>query len=168
MKNSNISSSVIQECLRIEEDCQHSAKGHFEASASWGVCHNVLGGVTAIVTAIAAGLAFNQFTQAAAICAMISTGLTAVLTFLNPSKKQSSHLKSGNEYNSIKNDSRILREVESKIIEGSLQIERLKSLSSRRDRLNEISLQIPRFAFTKAKAGIDRGESDYRADGSQD
>lgn len=153
------------EALRIEEDCKYSSKGHFAASSFWARIQITLGLPATISAAISGSFAFNGVTSVAGSLAMISAALTAVLTFLNPSEKSSNHLMAGNQYKSLQNEIRIYREIELVNCEQLKNcIEQLKNLSTRRNKLNQASLQVPGFAFKIASKGIARGEADYSVD----
>src|SRR5690606_21798516 len=62
---SSIQASVKDELERIEEDCNHSGKAHFNAASRWACWHYVLG-IPSILLATAAGTAFfKDYTVAA-------------------------------------------------------------------------------------------------------
>lgn len=160
-----ITESLNIESQRIEEDCTYSSKGHYAASAFWARVQIIVGLPATILAAISGSFAFSGATEIAGSVAMLAAGLTAVLTFLNPSDKASSHLMAGNQYSSLKNESRVFREVDLVSTEHEEKcIEALKSLSTRRNKLNQTSPQIPGFAFRIARKGVLGGEANYSAD----
>lgn len=164
MDTSN-STGILRECKRIEEDSIYSAKGHFEAANFWSRVQCRLGGASAALTAIAGGLAFNGMGVLAGSIAMFTAALTSLLTFLNPSERQRAHLMAGNDYKELQNQSRLFREVEiNSETETTQSKNKIKRLADQRNRLNQRSPQIPRFAFEKARAGIEQGEADYAID----
>jgi hypothetical protein len=158
----------IKEAKRIEEDSLYSAKGHFVTADFWTNFHLWIGVPTVILAAIAGASALSQFDNhniIAGILAIIVAALTAVTTFLNPNEKANSHRNAGNKYNSLRNKARIFHEVDccGEDLDQELTIQ-LKELAKQRDELNQSSPQISRWAFKKARKGIEDGEADYNVD----
>lgn len=163
-----LTNKIVREAKRIEEDSNVSARGQFAAASFWTTLSLWVGGATAIASGIAGGSAFSQFDNhnvVAGILASLVAATTAAVTFLKPNDKATSHRGAGNEYTSLRNKARIFREIEceSSSVDEVL-IDRLNSLSDQRDALNKNSLQIPGRAYKKAIKGIEKGESDYKAD----
>lgn len=158
---------IIREAKRIEEDCIYSAKGHYYSGQFWSSLHLWIGVPTAVLAAIAGASALSQFDNhniLAGILAIIVSALTAVTTFLNPNEKANIHRNAGNAYNSLKNRTRILREINVDFAdEKELWLE-LNKLSSERDELNGKSPLVLRRAFKKARKGIEEGEATYLVD----
>ena len=97
--------------------------------------------------------------------AIIVTALTAVTTFLNPNEKANSYRNAGNKYNSLRNKARIFCEINSYGENSDQEItKQLKELAKQRDELSQNSPQIPRWAYKKARKGIEEGEADYKVD----
>jgi len=164
----DIKDNILKEARRIEEDTLYSAKGQFVAANFWTNFHLWIGVPTAILAAIAGASALSQFENhniIAGILAIIVTALTAVTTFLNPNEKANSHRNAGNKYNSLRNKARIFCHIDS-CGEDSIQelTKQLKELAKQRDELNQNSPQIPRWAYEKAKKGIEEGEADFKVD----
>jgi len=161
-----IKENLIKEARRVEEDSLYSAKGHFVAANFWTNFHLWIGVPTAILAAIAGASALSHFDDhnvLAGILAIIVTALTAVTTFLNPNEKAASHRNAGNKYNSLRNRARIFGEIDSCGEDSDQEItKQLKELAKQRDELNQDSPQIPRWAYKKARKGIEEGEADYR------
>ncbi len=158
---------TITEAKRIEEDCLYSAKGHFYAGQCWGNVHLWLSGISAVLSAIAGVSALSHFDYhniVAGVFSIIVAGLTGVITFVNPNARASVHHKAGNKYNSLRNDTRIFYEIEVNNLDDSKVVEELKKLNDRRNKLNIESPQIPKWAFEKARKGIEEGEADYKVD----
>lgn len=158
---------IINEAKRIEEDSCYSAKGHFYAGQCWVNTNLWLGGIAAVLSAIAGASALSQFDYhniVAGSLSIIVAGLTAVIAFINPNERASVHQKAGNRYNALRNDTRIFYDIELDEIDDKKSIEDLKKLNERRNILNLESHQIPKWAFEKARKGIEEGEADYRID----
>lgn len=164
----SIKEKVIKEAKRVEEDSLYSAKGHFVAANFWTNFRLWIGVPTAILSAIAGASALSQFDNhnvIAGILAITVTALTAVTTFLNPNEKANSHQSAGNKYNSLRNKARIFFEIDSCGESANQElIKRAKELTKKRDELNQNSPQIPRWAYKKARKGIEEGEADYKVD----
>lgn len=158
---------IIIEAKRIEEDSLYSAKGHFYAGQCWVNVNLLLGGASAVLSSIAGVSALSQFDYHNVVAgglAIIVTGLTAVITFINPNERAFIHRKIGNNYNSLRNETRIFHEIEVSDIEEKHAIDCLKKLNDRRNKLNLESEQIPKWAFEKARKGIEEGEAEYKVD----
>ncbi|MFH1563355.1 MAG: SLATT domain-containing protein [Nitrospirota bacterium] len=163
----NNKEKIINEAKRIEEDSIYSAKGHFYAGQCWVNMNLWLGGISAVLSAIAGASALSQFDYhniVAGGLSIIVAGLTAVITFVNPSERSVVHQKIGNEYNALRNDTRIFYDIEVNNIDEKRAIEDLKKLNDKRNKLNLESHQIPKWAFEKARKGIEGGEAKYKVD----
>ncbi len=164
----NFGEALIAEAGRIEEDALFSAKGHFEAARSWDQLHFSIGVPTALVAAIAGVSALKHYEVLSAVLSLSVASSSAVFTFLNPKERSARHLKAGNSYKALHNDTRIFREIDCQ--QGRTPEELRSSLAefnARRNQLNTESPQIPRRAFLKARRGIESGEARYRMDSAE-
>ena len=155
------------EAERIEEDCLYSAKGHFCAGHWWGKVNFWLGISSTSLSAIAGTSALSQFDYHNVIAGALSifvAFLAGLITFINPDNRSFAHLKAGNNYNSLRNNARIFHDIETGRVDEKTAIKILKKLNETRNKLNTESLQIPEWAFKKARKGIELGEASYRAD----
>ncbi|MBX3333702.1 MAG: SLATT domain-containing protein [Nitrospira sp.] len=153
------------EAGRIEEDSLYSAKGHFEAARFWGNLHLWLGIPAAALAAIASGTAFKEEVIIAGILALAASILSAISTFLNPSERSQIHHQAGAKHNSLRNRVRIFREIDLKSgVEQGALVTSLKEMAEERDSLNMSNPQIPKFAFRRARRGIEAGEAIYQID----
>ena len=158
---------IINEAKRIEEDSLYSAKGHFYAGQCWVNANLWLGGISAVLSAIAGASALSQFDYhniVAGSLSIVVAGLTAIITFINPNERATVHQKAGNKYNALRNDTRIFYDIEIDEIDDKKAIDDLKKLNDRRNKLNIESHQIPKWAFEKARKGIEDGEAKYKID----
>lgn len=162
---SELIQKLVAECRRIEEDAEHSSKGHYNAGDRWGRYHLYIGLPAALIAAIAGAAAFKDCPELAGSLALLSTALTTVLTFLKPSERAEMHKTSGGHYLSLRNQTRIFREIE---LANGLEVEaakaRLLELASTRDELNATSPGISRCDYENAKKDIDEGRSQYQVD----
>ncbi|BFU94373.1 MAG: hypothetical protein NTNFB02_10950 [Nitrospira sp.] len=153
------------EASRIEEDSLYSAKGHFEAGRAWGNVHLGLGIPTVVIAAIASASAFKEEIIAAGVLAIAASILSAISTFLNPSERSQLHHQAGVKHNSLRNRIRMFRDLDLKSEAGEADLlGSLKALAQERDDLNLSSPQIPKFAFRRARRGIESGEAAYKID----
>lgn len=87
------------------------------------------------------------------------------MTFLNPNEKSNAHFNAGNNYDSLQNKVRMFWSIDCWREESEQVLtEKLKYFSEQKDRLNQGSPQIPRWAYKLAKKGILEGEADYKID----
>jgi len=156
---------LIAEARRIEEDAEHSAKGHFNAADRWSGYHLRIGLPAAVLAAIAGGSAFADCPVVTSALAVLSTALITVLTFLKPSEHSANHKAVADQYLKLRNRARMFREIE---LSGDMELDaakaRLMELADVRDELNQASPEFSRQDYEKAKTDIDEGRSQYRVD----
>ena len=91
-----------------------------------------------------------------------------LLVFLNPQKKYSSHQNSGNKYLALRNKARIFLEIESKNMDIEQQVESLKKLDFKRNKINKYSLPIASMGYKGAKRQIEIDKNtQYQVDKEQ-
>lgn len=161
---SPLSVALRNESLRIEEDCTHSAKSHFNAADTWRHRHYWLGIPGTIFAALAGAAVIKDLASAAQLLSAAAAILTGLLTFLKPSDRASQHKQIADQYLALRNDARIFREVQTRRLDADEASERLEALSKRRSDLNQSSPEIPRRAFEAARKGIADGEATYAVD----
>lgn len=160
--------AIDAELQRIEEDCIHSGKAHFNAGIRWARYHYWLG-IPSVVMSALAGLAFfKNYPDAAGVMSGIVAILTSLITFLKPSERSVSHKNSGDQYLLLRNDARVFREIKlSAAPDEQAAIDALDEFTKRRNELNHASAQFSKEDFEKARKGIDAGEAIHRVDRSQ-
>ena len=163
----NARSKIDAELQRIEEDCIHSGKAHFNAGIRWARYHYWLG-IPSVVLSALAGLAFlKDCPEAAGAMSGIVAIFTSLITFLKPSERSVSHKHSGDQYLSLRNDARVFREIKLPITsDEQAVIDGLDEFTKRRNDLNQASAQFSQGDFEKARQGIDAGEAAHRVDRS--
>ena len=156
---------IMKESQRMEESTLYSSKGHFAASYFWTNFHLCIGIPMVVLAAITGSSFVSNNNLIGGILAIIVAVLSAVMTFLNPNEKASSHLNAGNSYDALQNEVRMFRTIDC-WRENSEQIltERLKNYSNQKGKLNQGSPQIPWWAYQIAKRGIKAGEGSYEVD----
>ncbi|WP_376702534.1 SLATT domain-containing protein [Mesorhizobium sp. ISC25] len=156
---------VRDELLRMEEDCIHSGKAHFNASARWAVWNYVFG-IPSVILSTAAGAAFfKDYPVVAGSMALCVAVLTSLMTFLKPGEKSADHKSSGDQYLALRNNSRVFREVElDNTPDAETVLTALKGFTTRRDELNQASPSFSDGDFKKARDGIDAGEAKHAVD----
>jgi hypothetical protein len=157
--------ALAAESRRIEEDCEYSARSHFEAAGRWMRAHYWIGVPVALLAAVTGGSAIADHAELAAVLGLIVTALSAVAVFLNPSDRSTQHHAAGTRFNEVRNLARVFREIDLQVGDDHhAQINRLKELGSKRDELNKASPQISRWAFERGKRSIEKGEAAYSVD----
>lgn len=96
--SSDPKTTIRAELTRIEEDCVYSGKAQFNAGVRWGRYHLWLGVPSVILSALAGTAFFKGEPEIAGAMSTIVTILTALMTFLKPSERASSHKSSGDQY----------------------------------------------------------------------
>lgn len=156
--------NIIIECKRIEEDAEHSAKRHYNASVIWSWVHYIIGIPMTICAAWAGIDAFSETPEWSGYLSLGTAAFAALQTFMNASAKSSDHKNSGDEYLTLRNQTRLFREIDLISLEKEKAVLRIRDLADSRDNLNKISPSTPGIAFWLAKRGIDKGQTQYRVD----
>lgn len=165
--NFDLQRALVDELHRAEEDALYSSKAHFNAAERWKSLNYVLGVPAAVISGLAGASALSQFDHHNVVAGVLSLGvaaLTAVVTFLNPSEQAAIHKGFGSRYNTLKNQCRVAGSVDSGRISNDELRQRLEELSAERDQLGMDAPGIPRWAFVKARKGIEQGEAQYEVD----
>ena len=159
---------IIKEAKRMEEALLYSSKGHYAAAHFWSKFHLWIGIPVVVLSAAAGASAFSKFDPQHIIAGIISiavVALSSVMTFLNPNSKASAHLDAANKYDSLMNKIRIFWSIDCWRDESEQVLtEKVKYFSEQKDNLNQSCPQLPKWAYRRAKKGIDSGEGDYTVD----
>lgn len=157
--------ALAEELLRIEEDCEHTAKGHFNASERLSRHHWVLGGC-AMATSAAVGVGIlAEEPLVSGVLALTAAILTALVTFLKPAERAVRHHETGSQFLSLRNDARRIRNLRlPKFEDGTQAVDWIDALASRQSELNQTALQFSRADFEKARKGIEEGDAAYAVD----
>lgn len=156
---------IIKESQRIEETALYSAKGHFAAAHTWSKFHLIIGLPMVIMAAVAGSSFVGNHNILAGILTLFIAVLSAIMTFLNPNERASSHLNAGNSYDALQNEVRIFRTIDCWREDSEKMLtERLKHYVNQKGKLNQSSPQIPWWAYQIAKRGIKAGEGTYEVD----
>jgi hypothetical protein len=156
---------IKDEAHRIEEDCTHSSKSHFNAGDRWHR-YNFWIGVPSVALSAAAGTAFlKDYGMVAGVMSGVVAVLTSVMTFLKPSERAAIHKNSGDQYLTLRNDSRIFREIEiDQASDVPAAIATLATLTKRRNELNQASPIFSDADRKKARAEVEGGETIHLVD----
>ena len=161
----DITTKLIQEAKRLEEDALYSFKGHHNAAESWKDIHYWIGIPTVLLAASGSLSAFNNQNIVAGVLAALATFLTILSIFLDPSEKQNSHKVAGASFGALKNQARFFYEVEINLEKDNKKLlNSIKTLTTKRDDLNTISPNIPEKSYLKAKKDIEAGSNEYLID----
>lgn len=156
MEEKEILENIEKEIERIKEDSIYSAKGHFDSAKYWRYWNYFL--TVASIASVCASLVFvfSDLDKFWIGFITIVSGLIAMLlVFSNPQEKYISHYNSGNRFLSLRNKARIFLEVESKDMGIEQQVESLKKLDSKRNKINKHSLPIGSMGYKSAKKQIE-------------
>lgn len=162
---SELISKLADEAGRVEEDTEHSFKGHYNAAARWNRYHLWIGLPSALVAAVASGAAFKDQPELAGALALVSTALTTLLTFLKPSERAEMHKSVAGQYQALRNQARLFRQIG--LLDAVVPDEakaHLFELTNTRDELNQRAPAIARRDYELAKQDIDSGRARYRVD----
>jgi len=161
----DVTTAIVAEAKRLEEDTLYSAKGHFETAARWERFNLAVGLIATVAAALAAVFTLSHNDALVILLAILVSISTGVITFLNPNKIAASHHRAGTEYNAIRNKSRIFYEIECQSNDANDHlIAELKAMSRQKDDLSAKSPSVPPWAAKKARQGIEAGEATYKVD----
>lgn len=164
MSEQELISAIREEAKRFEEDWKFTARGHYEAANRWEKV-NLWMGVSATVMAVTAASTVIGAPRLSVVLNAITAVLTGLLTFLKPCDKASVHKKAGDEFLGLRKKSGTLYRVN---LLSAMPCEesrtQLLGLQDQASTLSTASPSIPRWAYKKAKEGIEAGESDYAVD----
>lgn len=160
--------AIQAEVARILESAVFSAQGQFEAAKAWRALHWTLGVLTAALSTLAAVLTFATDAQVASgVLAVVAAIAAAILTSSRPDKLAERAVARGNDYTTLRNDSRRLLHVRVPNDEIGVLRVALDELAGRASDLDHISDPIPRFSYNKAKRNIERdGGQQFEVDAS--
>lgn len=160
--------AIRAELERIEEDCIHSGKAHFNAGDRWARYHYWLGIPSVVLSALAGAAFFVDHGDIAGIMSAVVAILTSLMTFLKPSERASAHKSSGDQYLTLRNDARVFREVKlSYTCDEQAAIAGMDEFTKRRNELNQASAHFSRNDFEIARVGIDQGEATHSVDATK-
>ncbi len=171
----DVKQNIRLELERIEEDCEHSGKSHFNAGVRWAR-YNLWLGIPSVILSALAGTAFfngsspkpegdNLLTQIAAGMSVVVALLTALMTFLKPSERAAGHKGSGDQYLALRNDARVFRTIRlAHACDEEAAIASLDEFTKRRNELNKASAQFSDSDRCKARESIEKGEAQHRVD----
>jgi len=121
-----------------------------------------------LLSAIAGASALAKFDPDHVVAGMLSivvAALSGVATFVNPNERVAAHLNAGNSYDALLSKVRIFWAIECwRDDSDQVLTEKLKYFSEQKDELNRKCPQIPRWAYRRAKKGIEDGEATFRVD----
>jgi hypothetical protein len=154
------------EAQRLEEDCEYNSTGHFVSSHCWRLIDYWLNFPAALLSAVAAYLAFTNQPIIAGLLAVILTLLTTAAIFLKPGQRSLEHTRAGEKYLALRNRLRIFREIELPHADRSKRelLDSLKALSDKKNEINADSVPLPDWAYKRAKARIMDGGTTHRVD----
>src|SRR5262245_33777818 len=157
--NGGLRDILRSEARIVESRTSITARAHFRASSFWSNIQLSVGGVAAVLSAIAGASALSQLDARnviAGVLALAVTTLTAVATFLNPSERANAHLRAGNAYLALENRARLFYRVELLLAKPDNDLQRrITRLVDELNELNTTSPQPPTRIFKKvARSGF--------------
>jgi hypothetical protein len=166
MIETELSKKLETELLRVEEDTLYSSKSQYSAGQRFSTRHVWLGVPAAALSALAGAASFSgQFDIAAGLISISVAVLAALQTFMKPAEQAAAHKAAGDQYLSLRNDARLLREIKLPLMEEPTEaVTALEVMVKRRNDLNASSPQVSRGDFERARRGIESGEATHAVD----
>ena len=118
-----------------------------------------------MIAGIAGGAAFKEYSNLAGALALLSTALITMLTFLKPSERAQTHKAFGGQYLSLRNKTRLFREIEL-LNEADAEFLRkqLYEFSEQRNDVNQSAPKIITRDYERAKKEIEAGFAIHEVD----
>ena len=159
--------NIVKEAVKIENDAVYSFKGHFNAASRWQFYHLAIGCIVAVTSVVAGSIVFSGKVpdwEFVAGCLALGSGiLAAIQTFLEPQKKANDFQNAGADYKFLRDKACTLHDVKSKSVSNDAELlAELETLQEEAYKLSRSSPVIPKWAYKKAKRGIEAGEADYK------
>jgi hypothetical protein len=160
---------IRKELERIEESAISSAQTQFSSSKQWRAINLALGTIAAALAAIAgaAGLTDVLSIDNAAIVALASAALTAVMTTLNASQRADQSQSSANAYLALAGDARVVRTVDLPYVPVDEARARLDELAGRRNAISETAPVAAFLAYRLGQRNLRKGRQTYAVDKTQ-
>jgi hypothetical protein len=163
---------IIREAKRLEESTLYSMKGHHVASNGWSRRNLMLGLPVVVISALVGAATFSQYAETypalrtiAGLMSLAVAILSGITTFLNPNDRENAHLNAAHGYDKLNNDARLFWSVDCwQEASDAVLTSQLKELVDQKSALNSSSPQIPNWAYTEAKKGIEAGEATFAVD----
>lgn len=162
--------AIDDELKRLLIDCIYTGRGHQTAGQCWAEVHTYLGIPATVLAAVAgvgsAASAIDENKWLAAGLAVLSVVFTSASEFIRPEERSNAHLEKGRHYLSLRDDVRVIRNISMQsnpTLDSSEKT--IKAFRARYSELGKMEpLNIPRWAYERAKTSIENGESDYEND----
>lgn len=149
--------AIRAEVSRIHESAVYSAQGQLEAAKLWRGLHWTLGALTAALSTVAAVITFADAGQVASgVLAVLAAIAAAVMTGARPDRLAERAQASGNDYTSLRNDARRLRDIQVPVDDLHQIRNELQRLAEKASDLDHAADPIPRLAYLLAKGNIER------------
>ncbi|UUA05222.1 MULTISPECIES: SLATT domain-containing protein [Streptomyces] len=158
--------AIADELRRLEESAMYSAQTQFETAKHWRGVHLMMGIPTSLLAAVAGTTALVESTGriAAGILALVSAGISAVMTTVNAPLRMSHATGCANAYLEVQTAARQARTVDLPVLPVDEARLVLAELTARRDEQNRAADPPGRRAYRRAQANIGRGGQTYAVD----
>ena len=167
-QTSEVRNKIQAELSRIEEDCTHTGKAHFNAASGWEKQNLQIGIPAVALSAVASTAFFTNWEIAAGLMTAFVAVLTSLQTFLKPSERAAAHKSAGDQYLGLRDDARVYREITLALeAEDHAAANGLDAFTKRRNELNLASPQFSQKDFEKARLGIRLGEAKHVINGGK-
>lgn len=157
---------LAAELSRLEESAKHSAQVQFEQAKLWRGVNLALGVPAAACAAIAgaSGLANEANRTWAAILALVSAGLGAMVTSLNASSRSERAQAAGNAYLAIQTEARQSRLLDLPTVAAVEARQQVAALTKRVTEINAEAEAPARLAYLLGRRNISSGGQTYEVD----
>ncbi|WP_432193588.1 SLATT domain-containing protein [Streptomyces sp. bgisy027] len=158
--------AIADELRRLEESAMYSAQMQFETGKHWRGVHLMLGIPTGLLAAVAGTTVLVESTGrvAAGILALVSAGLSAIMTTVNAPQRMTHATTCANAYLEVQTAARQARTVDLPVLPVDEVRAMLAELTARRDEQNRAADPPGRRAYRRAQANIRHGGQTYAVD----
>lgn len=166
--------AIGQEALRIHESAQYSSQSQFEQAKIWRTINMCLGAPAAVLAALGGSAILSAregelvgipTSVIGGILALGAAALSAILTTINASRRQTQSQSAGNAFLQLQTASRQFVSIDIQKQNYEDARDALTSLTTSRDELNKTADVPGRTAFKRARRNIKHsGGQDYAVD----
>ncbi|MEV5968142.1 SLATT domain-containing protein [Kribbella sp. NPDC051952] len=155
---------LVWELKRLETDVLYSEKAHFASAEHYRVLHYVLGGFTAVASALATTTALKERSGLAASLALAAAFTAALLTFLKPQGIAERHRTTARQLGDLKFRIRQAHQLDGHPGSGRTDEdlrELIRLFTAEKQQIHADAQATGPFAFWRAQRKIDAGHFSY-------
>lgn len=160
---------LVQECMRVEGDCEYTAEAHFIIAAKAGWVSFLVKLIPAAAAAASGAALLSGAPDWIGWFSVIAGVAFALQSIMDPDKKREEHSQAGKSYTALKHESRALHETFSKEIDHDSFHMMVRIIREKYNQLVKLTPQTTEKEFEEGRVRIKAGrhKPDYKEDESE-